>query len=64
MPTVGVGALLAGLPAPLALGRVQLPVGEVMGVVCASEPAEAVDVSAWGSWPAYLEAVEVGAASG
>lgn len=64
VPTVGVGALLAGLPAPLALGRVQLPVGEVMGVVCASAPAEAVDVSAWGSWPAYLEAVEVGVASG
>jgi hypothetical protein len=25
---------------------------------------EAVDVSAWGSWPAYLAAVEAGAASG
>ena len=64
LPTAGVGALLAALPAPLALGRMQLPEGEVMGVVCASAPAEAVDVSAWGSWPAYLAAVEVGAASG
>ena len=30
----------------------------------ANAPAEAVDVSAWGSWPAYLAAVEAGAASG
>jgi DNA-binding GntR family transcriptional regulator len=29
-----------------------------------SAPVEAVDVSAWGSWPAYLKAVEAGAASG
>jgi Protein of unknown function (DUF3225) len=64
VPTVCVGALLAALPSPLALGRVQLPEGEVLGMVCASAPAEAVDVSEWGSWPAYLAAVEVGAVSG
>jgi len=46
----------------LALGRIQLPEGEVLGMVCANAPAEAVDVSAWGSWPAYLAAA--GAASG
>ena len=62
LPTAVLGELLATLPAPLALGRIQLPEGEVLGMVCANAPAEAVDVSAWGSWPAYLAAA--GAASG
>jgi hypothetical protein len=56
VPTVGLGSLLASLPSPLALGRVQLADSEVLGVVCTSAPADAVDVSAWGSWPAYLAA--------
>jgi hypothetical protein len=64
MPTACVGSLLATLPAPLALGRIQLPKAEVLGMVCTSAPEEAVDVSAWGSWPAYLAAVEAGVASG
>jgi Protein of unknown function (DUF3225) len=64
MPTAVLGELLATLPFPLALGRIQLTEHEVLGMVCTSAPAEAVDVSAWGSWPAYLAAVEAGAASG
>jgi allophanate hydrolase len=64
MPTAVLGDLLATLPAPLALGRIQLPEREVLGTVCTGAPVDAVDVSAWGSWPAYLAAVEAGAASG
>lgn len=64
MPTARVGSLLAALPAPLALGSVRLADGDVLGMVCTNAPEEAVDVSAWGSWPAYLAAVEAGAASG
>ena len=64
VPTACVGALLTALPAPLALGPVRLSDGEVPGIVCTSAPAAAVDVSAWGSWPAYRAAVEAGALSG
>ena len=64
VPTAGLGSLLASLPAPLALGRIRLVDGEVLGMVCTSAPPDAVDVSAWGSWPAYLAAVEAGAVSG
>jgi hypothetical protein len=48
----------------LAFGRIRLPEGEVLGMVCTSAPTEALDVSAWGSWPAYLAAVEAGGVSG
>ena len=54
VPTAALGDLLTALPAPLALGRVRLREREVLGMVCTSAPAGAVDVSAWGSWPAYL----------
>ena len=64
VPTACVGTLLSALPAPLALGTVRLADRDVLGVVCTSAPAAAVDVSAWRSWPAYLAAVEAGAASG
>ena len=64
VPTPALGELLAALPAPLALGRIQPPEAEVLGMVCTCAPAEAVDVSAWSSWPAYLAAVEASAASG
>lgn len=44
------------LPAPLAIGRVQLVGRAVPGIVCLSEPAGAIDISPHGSWPAYLTA--------
>ena len=65
VPTAALGDLLMTLPAPLALGRVRLHDGsrdhEALGMVCTSAPADAVDVSAWGSWPAYLAAAGPGA---
>jgi hypothetical protein len=60
VPTTALGDLLMTLPAPLALGRIRLREGETLGMVCTSAPADAVDVSAWGSWPAYLAAAQAG----
>jgi hypothetical protein len=58
LPGTSVTALLAVLPEPLAIGRVQLADGaSVQGLVCAYRPDGAVDVSRHGSWPAYLASV-------
>jgi allophanate hydrolase len=58
LPVTGLGDFLAALPAPMALGRVRLADGtEPIGFLC--EPAalvDAEDITAFGSWPAYLEA--------
>jgi allophanate hydrolase len=58
LPPTGLGDFLAALPAPMALGRVRLGDGtEPIGFLC--EPAalaDAEDITAFGSWPAYLEA--------
>jgi hypothetical protein len=55
LPLAGVGALVPLLPAPLAIGRVELADGSsVAGLVCAYRPQDAVDVTAYGSWPRYL----------
>jgi allophanate hydrolase len=55
------GALLGDVPAPLAIGRVELAGGEeVAGFVCeghAGAGAEAEDVSEHGGWRSYLAAV-------
>jgi hypothetical protein len=64
VPTAGLGSLLTSLPAPLALGRVRLADREALGMLCANAPPEAVDISAWGSWPAYLAAAKTGVVSG
>jgi len=56
IPVTALGQLLCALPAPLAVGRVELETGSTLGLVCVGEPAGAVDVSAHGSWPAYLAA--------
>lgn len=51
-----VGELAVSLPAPLAVGRLELTDGEsVVGLVCESWAA-GLDVTAHGSWPAYLAA--------
>lgn len=57
LPKSSIGALLCALPAPLAIGRVELVDGSELGIVCAAEPVNAVDITDHGSWPAYLAAV-------
>ncbi|MEU8327700.1 allophanate hydrolase [Micromonospora sp. NPDC048839] len=59
LPGSAVGALLAGVPAPLSLGWVRLDDGrDVLGFLCeayaAGPPAE--DISATGGWRAYRRA--------
>ena len=54
LPTTAVGALVSRLPLPLAVGHVQLVIGTALGIVCLGAPPGARDVSAHGSWPAYL----------
>lgn len=56
LPVAALGELLCTLPAPLALGRVALTDGVVLGMVCASDPPGSVDISAHRSWPRYLAA--------
>ncbi len=53
LPAAAVGALFAGVPAPLALGRVALDTGgEVPGFVATSGFGE--DITGYGGWRAYL----------
>lgn len=60
VPTCQVGALAWALPAPLALGRVEIDDGTVVaGLVCAHHPAGASDVTQHRSWPAYLAHLRV-----
>lgn len=57
LPTAAVGSLVWALPAPLAVGRVELDDGAaVPGLVCTHEPDGAVDVTEHRSWLAYLAA--------
>jgi allophanate hydrolase len=53
------GTLLSEVPAPLAIGRVELSDGrEVTGFVCEGHAAaHAEDVTEHGGWRAYLQAV-------
>ena len=59
LPAAGLGRLLAGLPAPMALGSVRLADGStVPGFLC--EPAalrpDPPDITPYGGWRAYLAA--------
>jgi hypothetical protein len=56
LPVVALGELLCALPAPLALGQVELLDGAVLGMVCLSAPQGSVDISAHRSWLGYLAA--------
>jgi allophanate hydrolase len=58
LPVGAVGGLVMALPAPLALGTLELADGAtVRGIVCESWIAGlARDVTEHGSWPAYLAA--------
>jgi allophanate hydrolase len=56
LPTEHVGSFLAGIPAPLGLGKIELESGAwVSGFICEAFAAEgAVDITAYGGWRAYL----------
>ena len=58
MPAESLGTFLAGIPAPLGLGAIELADGSwVNGFIC--EPCaltDADDITAWGGWRNYLEA--------
>ncbi len=58
MPAESVGTFLAGIPAPLGLGAIELADGSwVNGFIC--EPYalhDAEDITDWGGWRNYLEA--------
>jgi len=52
------GAFVAGIPAPLGVGKIELEDGsQVMGFLCESYAAEgAQDISSFGGWRAFLRA--------
>jgi allophanate hydrolase len=58
MPLTEVGAFLAGIPAPLGLGTLELADGrQVKGFICEGHAiAEAIDITAFGGWRAYRAA--------
>ncbi len=56
IPTAAIGELVFALPAPLAVGRVQLVGAVAWGIVCGSTPPGAVDITGHGSWLRYLAA--------
>jgi len=60
VPAASVAALLAAIPAPLALGRLRLEDGrEAVGFLCTeAEPAAAEDITHFGGWRAYLASRE------
>ena len=56
LPTSEFGSFVAGIPAPLGIGKVSLQDGsQVSGFICeASGLAGAEDISDLGSWRSYL----------
>ena len=58
MPARELGSFIAGIPAPLGIGRLELGDGrEVLGFLC--EPyatADAEDITEYGDWRRYLRA--------
>lgn len=60
LPTEQLGSFIAGIPAPLGLGKVELESGEVVtGFLCeAYAAAGALDITRYGGWRAYLEAAK------
>ncbi|MDP9013223.1 MAG: allophanate hydrolase, partial [Pseudomonadota bacterium] len=56
LPTEEVGSFVAGIPAPLGVGKVELASGElVTGFVCEGYAAPgAADISSYGGWREYL----------
>ncbi len=62
LDAAGLGALIADVPAPLAIGSVELEDGEVVkGFLCESWAAVgAEDITRYGGWRAYLQARAAG----
>jgi allophanate hydrolase len=55
LPLPALGSLVEVLPPPLAVGRIGLDDASwVVGMICTHRPAGALDVTEYGSWPAYL----------
>jgi allophanate hydrolase len=56
VPADRFGSFVAGIPAPLGIGRVELENGtQVSGFICESyAAAAAADITAFGGWRAYL----------
>ncbi len=65
VPLNAVGSFLAGIPAPLGIGKVELSDGrEVQGFICEAYAIEqGVDITSFGGWRHYRAAVEAKAAS-
>jgi allophanate hydrolase len=61
LPSEQVGSFIAGIPAPLGIGKIELDSGQwVTGFVAEGYAAEgAADISRYGGWRAYLKAVSV-----
>jgi allophanate hydrolase len=61
LPAAGLGQLLAALPRPMTLGRVELADGShVPGFLCEPSALEgAEDITAYGGWRGYLRARSV-----
>ncbi len=58
LPISAIGSLVSLLPAPLAVGAVALVDGSALGILCAGAPAGALDITVYGSWPAYLASLQ------
>jgi len=59
MPAQHLGSFLAGIPAPLCLGSIELAGGHsAHGFLCESHAAAAArDISHFGGWRAYLQSL-------
>jgi allophanate hydrolase len=57
IPQLELGSLLAGIPAPLGLGTLEMQDGATsLGFICEGYAAHTgVDISGYGGWRAYLE---------
>jgi allophanate hydrolase len=62
LPTDQVGSFVAGIPAPLGVGKIEIDSGTlVTGFICEGYAAEgAADISSYGGWRPYLKAASVG----
>lgn len=58
MPPAGFGQFVAGIPAPLGIGTVQLSDGTTCkGFICENAGLQgATDITAFGGWRAYIAA--------
>ncbi|SEQ36199.1 allophanate hydrolase-related protein [Microlunatus flavus] len=63
LPAAGLGGLVAGLPSPMSIGSVELDDGRslpgfLVEASALDDPGAVRDITAYGSWPAYLAARE------